>query len=148
MHTVHQLSRELTDCREEAKAGQLPPLPGKSVDSYTQELLGASKTIESLKLQLLSAVADKNSNNAGSSAREMANNLRVVVEAVCGLAAEAGNREVQDLMFESAANVLKQSEAVLVASKLYLQEDGASEQQPRLLDAARYVRIWFANVNG
>ena len=139
VHTVHQLLKELSDSREEAKAGQLQPLPGKSVESCSQELLAASKTIESLKLQLLSAVTEKSSSNAGSSARELANNLRVVVEAVCGLAAEAGNHEVQDFMFESAVNVLKQGEVVLAASKLYLQEDETPKEQPRLLDAAKYV---------
>lgn len=142
IHTVHQLLKELSDSREEAKAGQLQPLPGKSVESCSQELLAASKTIESQKLQLLSAVAEKSSSNAGSSARELANNLRVVAEAVCGLAAEAGNYEV---MFESAVNVLKQCEVVLATSKLYLQEDETPKEQPRLLDAARYICMHVSN---
>jgi len=146
IHTVHQLLKELSDSREEAKAGQLQPLPGKSVESCSQELLAASKTIESQKLQLLSAVTEKSSSNAGSSARELANNLRVVVEAVCGLAAEAGSHEVQDFMFESAVNVLKQCEVVLAASKLYLQEDETPKEQPRLLDAARYVCMHMSNM--
>jgi len=34
---------------------------------------------------------------------------------------------------------MKQCEVVLAASKLYLQEDETTKEQPRLLDAARYI---------
>ena len=134
---IQELSTDLTHSREEAKEGQLHSLPGQSVESCSQELLAAFKTMESLKCQLLGAVADRNGSNAGFVAREMVENLEVMVEAVCRLAAGTESQEMQDLLFESAANVLNRCELLLTASKLHLEKKDASEEQSGLLDAAR-----------
>ena len=137
IQNIQQLSKDLTHSREEAKEGQLHPLPGQSVESCSQELLATFKTMESLKCQLLGAVSDNNGSNAGFVAREMEENLEVMVEVVCRLAAVTENQETQDLLFESAVNVLSHCEALLSASKLHLEKKDTSEEQSGLLDAAR-----------
>ena len=137
IQNIQQLSKDLTHSRKEAKEGKLHPLPGQSVESCSQELLATFKTMESLKCQLLGAVADNNGSNAGFVAREMEENLEVMVEVVCRLAAVTENQETQDLLFESAVNVLSHCEALLTASKLHLEKKDTSEEQSGLLDAAR-----------
>ena len=134
--TVNGLTEELEHCRGVAKEGKLHPLPGQSIESCSQLLVAAVRTIESLKPQLVSAATEKNGSRAGFTAREIGNNLRVIVQATCGLAAVSETEESREKIFSSGLDVLSECEALMTASKLVLEGLKALEDSG-LLDAAR-----------
>lgn len=101
--------------------------------------MAASKTVESLKAEFVSAVAEYNTNNASLTAREMGNNLRMMVQAARGLAAAAADQEAQEVIFASTLQVLNRCETLMAASKLILQEPSGEDQQKGLLDAAKLL---------
>ena len=143
---IQELTQDLTHAQQEAQEGSLHPLPGQTIQACSQQLVTAIKSLEVLKPQLVTAASDQNSGHAGFVAREMVNSLMVVVQASSGLAALSDSKESQDVIFCSALEVLEQSEALMAASKLVLEDTATPDDLSGLLEATRKLTKALMNL--
>eukprot|EP00731_Ephydatia_muelleri_P016952 Em0010g50a len=102
--TVRSLSQEMGEAKMEAQTGQLLPLPGETVESCALELAATSKTVGSSMAQLLTAASQGNENYTGMAARDTASALRILGNAVRGVAAGTKNRQTQGVHPERQPN--------------------------------------------
>ena len=137
--TVRNLSLEMGEAKMEAQTGQLLPLPGETVESCALELAATSKTVGSSMAQLLTAASQGNENYTGMAARDTASALRILGNAVRGVAAGTKNRQTQEYILTTAQQVMDQSCALLVEAKAAVEDPNAPNKQQRLAQAAKAV---------
>ena len=82
--------------------------------------------------QLLTAAAQGNDNYVGIAARDTANALRVFVNAARGVAANSKDRQEQELILESAREVIAKSNQLLEAARNAIDNPNNPDNQQRL----------------
>lgn len=95
--------------------------------------------MEAQKSQLVHAATEKNGGHAGYIAREMVTSLETVVQASCGLAAISKSGAVREGIFSSVTLLLKDSEQLLTAAKLLLEQTPSKDMKAELMEAAKKV---------
>ena len=133
------LDSELVEVRRWAQQGQLRPLPGETAESSASKLGATSKTVGSAMAQLLTAASQGNDNYVGIAAKDTANALRVLTDATRGVAATTEDREVQELVVDSAREVISQSTKLLEEAKKAMNDPDNPENQQRLNQVAKTV---------
>ncbi|KAK7491087.1 hypothetical protein BaRGS_00017651, partial [Batillaria attramentaria] len=133
------LNQELNDTKQAALTGRLRPLPGETAESAALQLGTTSKTVGSSMAQLLTAAAQGNEDYVGIAARDTANALKVLTNAVRGVVATTTDRQVQEAVIESARDVIAKSHRLLEEAKRAMQDPNNPENQQRLTQVAREV---------
>lgn len=82
--------------------------------------------------QLLTAAAQGNDNYTGIAARETANALRVLTNAIRGVAATTNDRALQEAILECAADVMEKSANLIEEAKKAVNNPQNPENQTRL----------------
>ncbi len=136
---VQELTRDFLNAKEELDKGDLKPLPGQTLQSCSQQLVAGIKAVEAQKSQLVRAATEQNGSHAGYIAREMVTSLGMVVQASCGLAAVSDSMEVREGLFSSVLMLLRDSEGLMNATKLLLEQTPSKDMKSDLMDAARRV---------
>lgn len=133
------LHQELNDTKQSALNGRLQPLPGETAESAAMQLATTSKTVGSSMAQLLTAAAQGNEDYVGIAARDTANALKVLTNAVRGVAATTTDRQVQQAVIDSARDVIDKSHRLLEEAKRAMQDPNNPDNQHRLTQVAREV---------
>ncbi|XP_071140342.1 talin-1-like isoform X1 [Mytilus edulis] len=136
---LQTLDSEMIEVKRSAQHGQLRPLPGETAESSASKLGATSKTVGSAMAQLLTAASQGNDNYVGIAAKDTANALRVLADATRGVAATSDDREVQELVVESAREVINQSTKLLEEAKKAMNDPENPENQQRLNQVAKSV---------
>ncbi|XP_076439084.1 talin-1-like isoform X2 [Babylonia areolata] len=139
------LDRELDDTKQSALAGRLCPLPGETAESAATLLGTTSKTVGSSMAQLLTAAAQGNEDYVGIAARDTANALKVLTNAVRGVAATTTDRQVQEAVIDSAREVIETSQRLLEEARHAMQDPSHQGNQQRLSQVARDVSTALNN---
>eukprot|EP01137_Pigoraptor_chileana_P018402 Opistho-2@77812 len=117
IQAVKQLGRDLGTAREAASAGKLMPLPGETAESCANELGATSKTVGSSMAQLLTAANQGNENYTGVAARDTSAALKILANAVRGVAATSKEKDVQDQILQAAQVVMDESARLIGEAK-------------------------------
>lgn len=133
------LDRELEEMRRAVEAGNLVALPGETPESCSSKVGSTSKTVGSAMAQLLTAASQGNDNYVGISARDTANALRVLVDAVRGVAATTNDVQIQRLVVDSAMEVISKSIKLLDEAKNTMNDPENRDNQQRLNLVAKEV---------
>ena len=139
------LQRELQDMRREVQTGQLRPLPGDTAEKCSQQLGAISKMVGSSMAQLLTAAAQGNENYTGSAARDTASALKVLTQAVRGVAATTSDPQLQNNLIECAQDVIDKSANLIEESRKALQNPNHPDNQTRLAQVAKAVSMALNN---
>ncbi|XP_014674038.1 PREDICTED: talin-2-like [Priapulus caudatus] len=137
--TIYQLDKELESIRMTAVEGRLRPLPEETAEGSALRLSATSKQVGSSMAQLLSAAAQGDESYTGIAARETANSLAILKEAVRGVAATTDDKEVQERIIEAARDVMNKSARLLEESKKAVNNPNNPENQQRLGLVAKAV---------
>jgi talin len=89
--------------------------------------------------QLLTAAAQGNDNYTGIAARDTANALRVLTNAIRGVAATTNDRALQEAILESGADVMEKSANLIEEAKRAVSNPQNPENQTRLAQVAKAV---------
>ncbi|WAR29544.1 TLN1-like protein, partial [Mya arenaria] len=139
LEEVIELDRELVEMKQSAQQGDLRPLPGETSEVCASNLGANSKKVGSAMAQLLTAAAQGNDNYVGIAARDTANALRVFVNAARGVAATSSDSQEQQLILESAREVIAQSNMLLEAARNAINNPNNPDNQQRLQQVAKSV---------
>ncbi|KAL8568329.1 hypothetical protein ACOMHN_040902 [Nucella lapillus] len=139
------LDRELDDTKQSALSGRLCPLPRETAESAATLLSTTSKTVGSSMAQLLTAAAQGNEDYVGIAARDTANALKILTNAVRGVAATTTDRQVQEAVIDSARQVIEKSQRLLEEARRSIHDPGHQGNQQRLSQVARDVSTALNN---
>lgn len=136
---VYHLEKEIDDYRHAAHQRALRPLPGETAENSATQLGATSKTVGSSMAQLLTAAAQGNDNYTGIAAKDTANSLRVLTQAVRGVAATSSDIELQNRILLSAKDVMDKSSKLIEEAKKAVNNPNNPENQTRLAQVAKAV---------
>ncbi|XP_060579795.1 talin-1-like isoform X4 [Ruditapes philippinarum] len=139
LEEVQELDRELIEMKQSAHDGTLRPLPGETAESCGATLGANSKKVGSAMAQLLTAAAQGNDNYVGIAARDTANALRVFVNAARGVAANSKDKQEQQLILDSAREIIARSNELLEAAREVIDNPNKPDNQQRLQQVAKAV---------
>ena len=139
LEQVRNLEKELDDYRRASHQGSLMPLPGETAENAGMQLGATSKTVGSSMAQLLTAAAQGNDNYTGIAAKDTANALRVLTNAVRGVAANTSDRDLQDRILYSGKDVMDKSANLIEEAKKAVNNPNNPENQTRLAQVAKAV---------
>ncbi|PVD36353.1 hypothetical protein C0Q70_03333 [Pomacea canaliculata] len=133
------LDHELEDARQAAAFGRLHPLPGETAETAAVQLGATSKTVGSSMAQLLTAAAQGNEDYVGIAARDTANALKILTNAVRGVAATTTDKQVQEAVIANARDVIDKSYRLLEEARRAMQDPSNPDNQQRLTQVAKDV---------
>ncbi|XP_070178806.1 talin-1-like [Littorina saxatilis] len=133
------LDRELAEIKQAAASGRLCPLPGETAETAANSLGHTSKTVGSSMAQLLTAAAQGNDDYVGIAARDTANALKVLTNAVRGVAATTNDPQIQQAVLDSARDVIEKSQRLLQEAQRSMHDPNTMANQQRLTAVARDV---------
>ncbi|XP_013386332.1 talin-1 isoform X1 [Lingula anatina] len=136
---INDLERELEEIEQTCQAGKLLPLPGETMESSALQLGHTSKTVGSSMAQLLTAAAQGNENYTGIAAKDTANALGVLTNAVRGVAACSDDRKVQQNIIDAARDVMDKSARLIEEAKRAVSSPNSPDNQQRLAQVAKAV---------
>ncbi|KAK3096284.1 hypothetical protein FSP39_025308 [Pinctada imbricata] len=139
LDTLGTLDKELDEYKREVIEGRLVPLPGDSAETCALKLGATSKNVGSAIAQLLTAASQGNDNYVGIAARDTANALKVLTEATRGVAATTADKNIQNLIIDSAKDVIDKSQRLLEETKRAMNDPDNPENQQRLNQVAKAV---------
>ncbi|XP_053387301.1 talin-1-like [Mercenaria mercenaria] len=139
LEEVQELDKELIEMKQSANDGTLRPLPGETAETCGASLGANSKKVGSAMAQLLTAAAQGNDNYVGIAARDTANALRVFVNAARGVAANSKDKQEQQLILDSAREVIAKSNHLLEAARDVIDNPNKPDNQQRLQQVAKAV---------
>ncbi|XP_048581539.1 talin-like isoform X2 [Nematostella vectensis] len=133
------LDDDLKAVERAAEEGELVPLPGENPESSALELGATSKTVGSSMAQLLTAAAQGNESYTGIAARDTANALKNLTQAVRGVAAGTSDKDAQKNIVQAARGVIQESAKLINEAKKALNNPGDPNNQQRLAQVAKGV---------
>ncbi|XP_064644929.1 talin-1-like isoform X17 [Lineus longissimus] len=136
---IEELEKELDEILASADSKNLLPLPGETAESCALQVGATSKTVGSSMAQLLTAATQGNENYTGIAARDTANNLRVLTNAVRGVAACSGNPDVQHAIVESTQEIMIKSALLIEEAKNAVADPSNPDNNQRLAQVAKAV---------
>ncbi|CAH1788698.1 unnamed protein product [Owenia fusiformis] len=136
---IENLEKELDEVKRGANAGNLKPLPGETAESSALQLGSTSKTVGSSMAQLLTAATQGNENYTGTAAKDTATALKILCDAVRGIAATTGDKNIQNSMIDSARDVLDKSAKLIEEAKKAVNNPNNPDNQTRLAMVAKSV---------
>uniref|UniRef100_T1J0N6 FERM domain-containing protein n=1 Tax=Strigamia maritima TaxID=126957 RepID=T1J0N6_STRMM len=142
---IRALDNELEGFRKACEDYQLRPLPGETSDATALQLGTTSKQVGSAMAQLLTAAFQGNENYTGFAARDTANSLRNLTNAVRGVAATSTERETQFKIIESVHEVLTKSSTLVTEARNTVNNPGSPGNQQRLSRVAKDVSQALSN---
>ena len=101
-------------------------------ESSALQLGSTSKTVGSSMAQLLAAAAQGNENYTGIAARDTANALRTLTNAVRGVAATTDDPDVQNAIIDAARDVMDKSANLIEEAKRVVNDPNNPDNQQRL----------------
>ncbi|XP_066931569.1 talin-2-like isoform X1 [Clytia hemisphaerica] len=148
LNAVKILEEEIREMREAANHGQLRPLPNDDADEKALEVAGSAKTVGANMAQLLTAAAQGNDSYTGIAARDTANALKALTNAVRGVAATSGEPSDQQAILKAAQVVMNKSAQLIAEAKHALEDPNDPENQQNLAHVAREVSRALSHVVG
>uniref|UniRef100_A0A646QFM5 Talin1 n=1 Tax=Hemiscolopendra marginata TaxID=943146 RepID=A0A646QFM5_9MYRI len=142
---IRSLDNELDAFNKACEAFQLRPLPGETTESTAQQLGSSAKNVGASMAQLLTAASQGNENYTGMAARDTANALRNLTNAVRGVAATSSDPEVQSKIINNAHDVLDKSMNLIIESHRTVTNPGNVENHQRLSQVAKDVSYALSN---
>ncbi|XP_047132289.1 talin-2 isoform X2 [Hydra vulgaris] len=143
---VKALEVELEEIRSQADKGQLKSFPDENADDRALEVGATSKTVGASMAQLLTAAAQGNDSYTGIAARDTANALKVLSNAVRGVASTSNESKDQQAILKAAQVVMHESANLIEEAKTALENPSDPENQQKLAQVARGVSHALNNV--
>ena len=136
LETLHAARGDLTSAQVQAQNGQLRPLPDQTAETAQFEVGAAAKTIGSSLAQLISAASQGNENYTSVAARDTAQALTVLAQAVKAVAATSNDPELQLQSLAGAIEVLNRAEPIIALAKAAKAQHADPNYQQQLATAA------------
>jgi talin len=144
---VKALEDQLEETRRIAEVGELKPLPEDQADDRALEVGATSKTVGATMAQLLTAASQGNDSYTGIAARDTASALKVLANAVRGVAATSDNPRDQQAILNAAKQLMSASIALIEEAKNALEHPNESDpERAKLAEVARGVSQALSNV--
>ena len=110
-------------------------------EKCSQQLGATSKMVGSSMAQLLTAASQGNENYTGSAARDTASALKVLAQAVRGVAATTNDPQLQNNLIECAQDVIDKSANLIEESRKALQNPNHPDNQTRLAQVKNLINL-------
>ncbi|KAM6293929.1 LOW QUALITY PROTEIN: talin-1-like [Aegotheles albertisi] len=144
---VQSLERDLQEAKAAAHDGKLKPLPGETMEKCSQDLGNSTKAVSSAIARILREVAQCNENYTGIAAQEVAQALRSLSQAACGVAASTPDPQAQSAMLECASDVMDKANNLIEEARKAVAKPGDPESQQRLAQVAKVSQALNRCVN-
>lgn len=135
---VRDLEKDQQGYRQAAANGTLAPLPGETADSVAEQLGTAHRHVGTAMAQLLTAAAQGNESYTNTAAKDVANILRGLSEAIRGVAATTQDQSVRHRILDCGVDVMDKSANLLTEAKLAVNNQTSNE---RLAQVAKSVSV-------
>ncbi|XP_057316525.1 talin-2-like isoform X2 [Hydractinia symbiolongicarpus] len=143
---VKELEVDCEQMRIAADEGQLQPFPDDNADDRALEVGASSKTVGATMAQLLTAAAQGNDSYTGIAARDTASALKVLANAVRGVAATSDEPKDQQAILKAAKVVMQESAKLIEEAKHALENPNDPSNQQKLAQVAKGVSHALNNV--
>ncbi|XP_058805664.1 talin-2 isoform X2 [Phymastichus coffea] len=130
---------DLADLIESLNQSNLKPLPGETTDLTVSRLGSIIKVVEFTVMQLASAAKQGNETYSGSAAREVANSVKDLMEAVRGVAATIEKENLQNNIFKSTKDVVEKCICLLQEVRRVLKNSNDNNDNEDLMTIAKNI---------
>jgi len=146
IETVSNTRADLQRAKVQAKKGELRPAADQTADNCMLEVTANAKSIGSSMAQLIQAASQGNEGYTGVAARDTAQALQALGNAVRGVAATSSDRELQDQTIDTATEVMDRSDKLIKVAQASLANPSDSENQTKLANVATEVNKAMAQL--
>ncbi|ESN92443.1 hypothetical protein HELRODRAFT_115799 [Helobdella robusta] len=129
---VKSLERELMETKQTALSGKLMPLPGDTTEMSCSQLGAASKAVATAMAQLLTAATQGSKENTGSSACDVAKQLKNLSRSVRGVASTTSDQDLKMGVIDRGIDVIQKSGRLIEDAKSVAEKPNDVDAKNRL----------------